>query len=297
MTESAPPETIAMCWINGRILPAAEACVPVHDHGLLYGDGVFEGIRFYHRHAFRLDAHLQRLADSARALALTLPLSQAELAAAVAAVIAAYASENGYLRLVVTRGPGSLGIDPRRCPVPTVFIIADRLEMVSPAVRTQGVRLITAATRSLPADGLDPRIKSLNYLNRILARIEANQAGADEAILLNAAGRISEGTADNLFIVRDGVLLTPPCSEGALAGITRGVIMTLTEEAGVVVREQALAPYDLYNAEEAFLTGTGAELIPVREADGRVLTSCPGPVYQDLQRRFEALVNAETKTH
>lgn len=293
MTESNTPESIALCWLNGRILPAAEACVPVHDHGLLYGDGVFEGIRFYHRHAFRLDAHLQRLRDSARALALTLPLSQAELAAAVAAVIAAYASEHGYLRLVVTRGPGSLGIDPRRCLTPTVFIIADRLEMVSPAVRAQGVRLITAATRSLPADGLDPRIKSLNYLNRILARIEANRAGVDEAILLNAAGRISEGTADNLFIVRDGVLHTPPCSEGALAGITRNVIMTLAGDAGVAVREQALAPYDLYNAEEAFLTGTGAELIPVREADGRVLACCPGPVYQDLQRRFTALVQAE----
>jgi branched-chain amino acid aminotransferase len=282
----------AVCWLNGRIVPPSEARISVFDHGLLYGDGVFEGIRFYRRQLFKLDAHLERLVDSARAICLDLPYTLAELAAAVRQTMAASALDNGYLRVVVTRGEGPLGIDPSRCASPSLFIIADQLRMIDAATRERGARLIIAATRRLPPDGLDPRIKSLNYLNHILARIEANQVGADEAILLNASGRVAEGTADNVFIVRRGQLLTPPPVEGALAGITREVVLELARSAGLVALETPLAPYDLYTADECFLTGTGAELIPVLQVDGRRMGACPGPVYRDLSARFQALVAA-----
>jgi len=280
----------AVCWLNGRIVPLRDARVSVFDHGLLYGDGVFEGIRFYRRQPFRLEAHLDRLFDSARAIALALPYTRDELGTAIAATVAAFPGEDGYLRVVATRGVGPLGIDPKPCTQPGLFIIADQLSMVSRETRERGARLIIAATRRLPPDGLDPRIKSLNYLNHILARIEANHAGADEAILLNAAGRVTEGTADNLFVVRRGRLLTPPPVEGALQGITREVVLELAREAGIDAAEAPLAPYDLYTADECFLTGTGAELIPVAQVDGRPMAACPGPVYRELERRFKALV-------
>lgn len=286
----------AVCWLNGRLVPLAEARISVFDHGLLYGDGVFEGIRFYRRRPFKLAAHLERLFDSARAIALDLPFGEAEVTAAVMATVAAYAGEDGYLRLVATRGEGALGIDPRNCARPSLFVIADRLSMVPDAVRQRGARVVVAATRRLPPDGLDPRIKSLNYLNHILARMEANRAGADEAILLNGAGRVAEGTADNVFIVRHGRLLTPPPVEGALAGITRATVLELAETAGVPHAELPLAPYDLYTADECFLTGTGAELIPVAEVDGRAMASCPGPVYRELSERFAALVTGAAAT-
>ncbi|MCC5809051.1 MAG: branched-chain-amino-acid transaminase [Ectothiorhodospiraceae bacterium] len=280
----------ALCWMNGELMPASRARISVFDHGLLYGDGVFEGIRFYDGHPFRLQEHLQRLVLSTRALALRILYDNHELTEAVHDIIAACTFGSGYLRLVVTRGPGALGLDPASCPRPEVFIIADRLRLVDEQVLERGARLIIASTRRLPADGLDPRIKSLNYLNHILARIEANHAGADEAILLNGAGRVAEGTADNVFIVRHGVLLTPPPVEGALAGITRQVVLELAQEAGIPVRETPLAPYDLYTADECFLTGTAAELIPVASIDGRALPRCPGMLYRDLQQRFSALV-------
>lgn len=283
----------AVCWLDGRLVPPGEARISVFDHGLLYGDGVFEGIRFYRRRPFKLRAHLERLFDSARAIALDLPFGPEAVAAAVAETVAAFPDEDGYLRVVATRGVGALGIDPKNCTRPSLFIIADELTMVPGPVREQGARLIIAATRRLPPDGLDPRIKSLNYLNHILARIEANQAGADEAILLNGAGRVAEGTADNVFIVRHGRLLTPPTVEGALAGITRETVLELAGQAGIPALETALAPYDLYTADECFLTGTGAELIPVAEVDGRRMTACPGPVFRDLARRYTALVAGE----
>lgn len=286
----------ALCWLNGRILPAAEARVSVFDHGLLYGDGVFEGIRFYNGQAFRLEAHLRRLEDSARAIGLALPPDRGQLVRAVAETVAAFPEEDGYLRLVVTRGTGPLGLDPGACGSPTVFIIADHLQLVSRATRTRGARVIIAATRRLPADGLDARIKSLNYLNHILARMEANHAGADEALLLNHQGRIAEGSADNLFLARDGVLLTPPCSEGALEGITRACILELAAGLGIPAREAPLTPYDLYTADEAFLTGTGAELIPVSEADGRPLPHCPGGLFRRLEEAFAELVRRESGT-
>lgn len=276
----------AMCWINGRIVPLQQASVPVTDHGLLYGDGIFEGIRIYHGRAFRLRQHLDRLCLSARALALKIPYDNDELTLAINELLAAFGSETGYLRLTVTRGSGALGLNPAGCGRPNVMIIADQLQLISDEQRQQGARLIIAANRRLPPDGLDPRIKSLNYLNPILAKLEANCAGVDEALLLNSQGRIAEGTAENVFLVRNGIIATPPCSEGALQGITRQLVLESAVAAGIAVQETPLAAYDAYTADECFLTGTGAELIPVREIDGRAMTFCPGPVFQALQRYF-----------
>lgn len=282
-----------VCWLNGKLVAPEQATISVFDHGLLYGDGVFEGIRFYNGKAFRLHAHLERLFLSARAIALDIPYSIAALTGAVVDTIAAAPELNGYLRLVVTRGPGPLGIDPSRCHSPQVFVIADRLQLVSERVRHEGAKVIIAATRRLGADGLDPRIKSLNYLNHILARMEATHAGADEAILLNNAGRIAEGSADNIFIVKKGELLTPPVIEGALDGITRQVVLELAQTLEINAREIPLAPYDLFTADECFLTGTGAELIPVGHVDGRALPACPGPVYQRLSAAFRQVVSQD----
>ena len=284
----------AVCWLNGALMSAHAARVPVLDHGLLYGDGVFEGIRFYRGKPFRLDAHLDRLHRSASAMRLTLPYDRETFAAAVAATIAAYGRPDGYLRLVVTRGAGRLGLDPASCRQPNVIIIADELALVSESVRARGARVVIASTRRIAPDALDPRIKSLNYLNHILARIEATNAGADEAILLNARGHVAEGTADNVFAVRDGVLLTPPVTDGALAGITRAAVIELAETSGIPWAERSLGAFDLYTAEECFLTGTGAELIPVREVDGRALGTCPGPVFRRLLAAFHGLVERES---
>jgi branched-chain amino acid aminotransferase len=280
----------ALCWLNGAITDAANAAVSVLDHGLLYGDGVFEGLRFYRRRVFRLTEHLRRLRYSAQAIGLSLPLDDDALIAAIDALIAAFAADDGYLRLVVTRGVGPLGLDPSRCGTPTVFIVADVLSLLSTEKRQRGARLITASTRRLGPDGLDPRIKSLNYLNHILARIEANHAGADEAILLNGQGRVAEASSENIFVVRDGILLTPPVIDGALDGITRKVVIEIAAHINIECRESSLAPYDLYNADECFLTGTGAELIAVREIDGRLLQQCPGPIFQRLQQAFNSCV-------
>ena len=257
----------ALCWIDGSILAAAEARVSVFDHGLLYGDGVFEGLRFYHGKTFMLDAHLERLQQSASAIGLVLPCDLAQIGQAIADLIESYHRADGYLRLVVTRGAGSLGIDPRSCERPLLFIIADELRVMDVTDPAAGVSLHVAATRRLPAACLDPRIKSLNYLNNILARIEANRAGADEALLLNLDGCVSEGSVDNLFIVDGGRLKTPPLADGLLAGITRQVVIEVARSVGIDCDESSLLPSDLYAADECFLTGTGAELIPVRRID------------------------------
>ncbi len=281
-----------VCWIDGAIVPLHAARIPVTDHGLLYGDGVFEGIRYYNGKPFGLDAHLQRLADSARAIALSLPEPLPRIAAIVQDVIAASGTADGYLRLVVTRGPGPLGIDPALCRQPGLFVIAAPLALVPEERREQGVSVIIAATRRLPPDGLDPRIKSLNYLNHILARIEANRAGADEAVLLNSQGHVTEGSADNLFMVKGDCLLTPPVIDGALDGITRSWVMARARELGILAAERSLSAFDLHTADECFLTGTGAELIPVRDIDGRELPACPGPVFRKLAAAFREAVGA-----
>ncbi len=283
-------------WLNGRILPAAEAVLPLTDHGLLYGDGVFEGIRFYNQTPFRLQPHLRRLELSARALMLDLPYSREAMSAAVSEAIEAFGEADGYIRLVVTRGSGSLGLDPTHCERPNLFLIADRISLTEAQQRRQGIRLITASTRRPGPTVLDPRIKSLNYLNNILGKLEARQAGADEALLLNERGYVVEGTAENLFIVRSGVLQTPPVSDGALDGITRGVVLELAREAGLEARERSLTPYDVHTADECFLCGTGAELLPVRSVDGRTLPDCPGPVSRRLQCAFDRLIQSETTT-
>jgi len=285
----------AQCWINGRLMPGSEASISVFDHGLLYGDGVFEGIRFYQGKAFRLQEHLQRLMDSAAAIRLTVPCAQEALTEAVDDIIAAFAEPEGYIRLIVTRGAGPLGLNPEPCTHPNVILIADCLSMIDERQRRQGVRLIVASTRRLPADGLDGRIKSLNYLNNVLARMEAGQAGADEAVLLNQNGYVAEGSAENIFIVRNNHLFTPQPTDGALQGVTRGVVMALAVGDGLPVTACALTPYDLYTADECFLTGTGAELIPVREVDGRPLSHCPGPVFSRLAEAFVDRVARETQ--
>ncbi len=283
-----------ICWIDGKIVALDQATIPVTDHGLLYGDGIFEGIRFYRRKPFLLGEHLDRLRRSARAIALEYPWQDDALASIIEQLVARFHQPDGYIRLLITRGSGPLGINPASCDAPRLIVIADSLEMVSATHRRKGVKLITAATRRLPPNGLDPRIKSLNYLNHILARIEANAAGADEAILLNGEGHVAEGTADNIFIARDGLLLTPPPTDGALDGVTRRVVMRLAAGNGIDVKEATLASYDLYTADECFLTGTGAELIPVREINGRELPACPGPLFQNCQRLFEEFIAAET---
>lgn len=286
--------TQSLCWQHGRIIDANAATVSVLDHGLLYGDGVFEGIRFYRRKPFRLGAHLQRLVDSARAIGLSIPMAAEEIRDAIEQLIAEFSDDDGYLRLVVTRGVGPMGVDPSRCNNPQLFIVASTLQLISPERRRAGAAVIIASTRRLGADGLDPRIKSLNYLNHILARMEANHAGADEAILLNGAGRVAEGSADNVFVVKHDALITPPVTEGALDGITRGVVIELARELNIPVREIPIAPYDLYTADECFLTGTGAELIPVREVDGRAMTRCPGPLFERINSAFQQCIERET---
>ncbi len=283
-----------VCWIDGQLLKPAEARISVFDHGLLYGDGIFEGIRFYNGQPFMLAEHLIRLNDSARALAITIPYSDAQLGEAIKQVISTANSRDGYLRLVITRGVGSLGIDPASCQHPSTIIIASPLAMVSAQTRRQGLKLIIAGIRRMAVDVLDARIKSLNYLNNILARMQANTAGADEAVLLNAAGYIAEGSADNIFIVKNDCLYTPPVSEGALAGVTRHIVMQLAAASGITVKEERLAPYDLYTADECFLTGTGAELLPVREIDGRTMQACPGAMFNLLEQAFQQFIKDET---
>jgi branched-chain amino acid aminotransferase len=284
----------SICWVNGDIVSASDAKISVFDHGFLYGDGVFEGIRFYQKKIFRLPLHLKRLQRSACALQLDIPLNCEELIIAVNKTVIASPLKNGYLRLIVTRGVGALGINPATCENPSVLILADQLHVVSEQQRKNGIRAIIASTRRPTPDRLDPRIKSLNYMNSILARMEANYAGVEEAILLNDRGNVAEGTADNIFTVQDGQLLTPLVTEGALAGITRDTILELAVQLGIPAKQTVLTPYDLYTADECFLTGTGAKLIPVREIDGRKIQSCPGNIYQQLSVAFTELVSRET---
>jgi branched-chain amino acid aminotransferase len=278
-------------WMNGRLVDAADARVSIFDHGLLYGDGIFEGIRFYGGRVFRREAHLERLERSAAAIELALPHSRDELRSALAAVIDRAGVPDGYVRLVVTRGEGDLGLDPRSCVRSTTFLAAAPLRVFA---GDAGVAVVVASTRQAGPDVVDPRIKSLNYLNRLLARLEAIRAGADEAIMLNARGLVAEGTTDNVFIVRNGTLLSPPASDGALEGITREVVLELARELGIPAREESLGTYDLRVADEVILVGTSAGLVAVRSVDGRALASCPGPVFRRIEPAFEALVRRES---
>ena len=278
-------------FMNDRLVPEEEAKVSVFDHGLLYGDGVFEGLRSYSGRVFRLDSHLDRLWASARAIALEIPLAKDVVAKAVNDTLAANKLVDGYVRLVVTRGAGSLGLDPNRTKNPQVIVIADTISLYPREFYEKGLRIVTAATQRVHSAALSPRIKSLNYLNNIMAKLEGLQAGCVEALMLNHKGEVAECTGDNVFVIRSGSLLTPPPDAGILEGITRGAVMDLAHAAGIACHEATLTRYDLYTADECFLTGTAAEVIPVVEIDGRKVGSgTPGPITARLTADFHTLV-------
>ena len=277
-------------YIDGKFYDEQSAKISVFDHGLLYGDGVFEGIRIYNGRVFRLKEHIDRLFYSAKAILLTLPMSHADLMRATVETCRENGLRDGYIRLVVTRGIGTLGLNPNRCKNPTVIIIAGKIQLYPAELYERGMDIVTVATTRNLHNAVNPAIKSLNYLNNILAKIEANTAGVEEAIMLNSEGYVAECTGDNLFIVKGKTVQTPPLSAGALYGITRGVCMDLARESGLTVSEPNLTRYDLFNADECFLTGTGAEVIPVVKIDGRVIgTGTPGPVTKDLITKYHAL--------
>jgi branched-chain amino acid aminotransferase len=280
-------------FMNDRLVPESEARVSVFDHGLLYGDGVFEGLRSYAGRVFRLDAHLDRLYASARAILLEIPAPKEAIARAVMDTLAANGLTDGYVRLLVTRGAGSLGLDPNKTRDPQVIVIADQIALYPREFYEKGLRIVTAATQRTHSAALSPRIKSLNYLNNIMAKLEGLQAGCVEALMLNPKGEVAECTGDNIFVVRSGRLLTPPPDAGILEGITRGAVMELAHAAGIDCREATLVRHDLYTADECFLTGTAAEVIPVVEIDGRRIGhGAPGPVTAHLTADFHALVRA-----
>jgi branched-chain amino acid aminotransferase len=277
-------------YIDGKFYDQEQAKISVFDHGLLYGDGVFEGIRAYNGRVFKLREHIDRLFCSAKAILLTLPMSHEALMSAVVEACRKNNLRDGYVRLVVTRGVGGLGLNPRSCKNPSVIIIADKIQLYSPALYEKGLEIITVPTTRNLHSALNPAIKSLNYLNNILAKIEASNGGCEEAVMLNQEGFVAECTGDNIFIVKAGRMATPPLSAGALYGITRGVVMELATAAGIQVGEPNLTRYDLFNADECFLTGTGAELIPVVKIDGRVIgDGHPGPITKDLVTRYRQL--------
>jgi branched-chain amino acid aminotransferase len=277
-------------FIDGKYCDERDAKISVFDHGLLYGDGIFEGIRAYNGRVFKLKEHIDRLFCSARSILLKVPMAHADIIAAIVETCRRNRIRDGYIRLVVTRGVGTLGLNPNRCKNPSVIIIAGKMQLYSPELYQRGMDIVTVATTRNLHSALNPAIKSLNYLNNILAKIEANNAGCEEAIMLNAGGFVAECTGDNIFIVKGKRLLTPPLSAGALYGITRQVVMELATQSGLTVGEPDLTRYDLFNADECFLTGTGAEVVPVVKIDGRVVgTGKPGPVTESLVAQYHAL--------
>ena len=277
-------------YLNGQIVPQEEAKVSVFDHGLLYGDGVFEGIRAYNGKIFTLQEHLDRLYASAGAISLTIPISKAEMGDAIKNTMAANNLTDSYIRLVVTRGVGKLGLDPNKCARPQIIIITDTIELYSKALYEKGLDIVTVTTIRNHFSALDPKIKSLNYLNNILAKIESIRAGAGEALMLNKDGYVAECAGDNIFIVKDNALITPPASAGILIGITRNLVMKLAADMGIAVKEELMTRCDLYVADECFLTGTAAEIIPVVTIDGRVVGSGkPGKVTQALLKKYRDL--------
>ncbi|MEX2382888.1 MAG: branched-chain-amino-acid transaminase [Opitutales bacterium] len=281
-------------FLDGKFVEKADAKVSVFDHGLLYGDGIFEGIRLYEGCVFRLDAHLERLEYSAKALLLNLPMSRAEIAEAVCETCRQNNLTDGYIRLVVTRGVGNLGLTPQSCPRPTIFIIADSIELYPKKFYEQGLEIVTVPTRRINSAALNPAIKSLNYLNNIFARIEAAQAGAVESIMLNDQGFVAECSGDNIFIVQKGKLYTPHVSCGALKGITRDAVFAIAEELGVTIVEGNLTRYDMWIAEECFLTGTAAEVAPVVSIDQRPIGNGePGVITQRFLDAFHSRVRTE----
>ncbi len=276
-----------LVWIDGQRVPLDQAKISVFDHGLLYGDGVFEGLRQYNGRIFRVQEHLDRLFDSARAIRLEIPYSPSELLRAMEETLTANGLRESYIRLVVTRGVGLLGISPASCQRPSVFIITDTIQMYSAELYRTGMAIITASTVRTAPNALSPKIKSLNYLNNILAKWEAIDAGVPEAVMLNHLGYVCECTGDNIFIVRRGTLMTPPPESGLLMGITRGVVLELADKAGILTQQTNLLRSDLYTADECFLTGSGAEVIAVTSIDQRPIGSGKvGPVTEQLSAAF-----------
>jgi branched-chain amino acid aminotransferase len=277
-------------YISGKFFPQEDAKISVFDHGLLYGDGVFEGLRSYGGNVFRLREHVKRLYESAQAIWLKVPISQEEMCSAVNEAVRLNKIDDGYVRLVVTRGAGTLGLDPNRCSNPQVIVIADAIALYPPELYEKGLEIVTVSVQRMSPAALNPRIKSLNYLNNILAKIEGLQAGCIEALMLNQKGEVAECTGDNVFLVRGGVLYTPPLEAGILAGITRDAVIEIARGAGIEVRESPLTKHDVYIADECFLTGTAAEVVPVVKVDSRTIgTGKPGPMTRDLEKRFKKL--------
>lgn len=284
----------ALVWLDGKWSDRDGATVSVYDHGLLYGDGVFEGTRAYGGKIFRLAEHLDRLYDSAQAILLTIPMSKQEMAAVTEEAVRRSGLKEAYLRHIITRGVGDLGLDPRKCPKPSVIIIVDTIRLYPAEVYEKGLRVVTAGTPIPHREALSPRVKSLNYLPHILAKIEAIQAGADDALMLDSTGSVAEGSGTNLFVVKQGRIRTPPAYAGILRGVTRDAVIELAAAAGYDVREEPINRYDVYTADEAFFTGTAAEILCMRELDGRVIgTGKEGPVTRDLRTRFHAMVRGD----
>ncbi len=278
-------------WIDGHFYSKEEAKISVFDHGLLYGDGLFEGIRIYGGKIFRLKEHLERLFDGAKAIALSLPYSLEEIAAAVEESRRVNEKQEGYIRLMATRGVGDLGISPYLCPRPSLLIIVDDISLYPAELYQQGIPIVTASSRRIGLDAFDVRVKSLNYLNNVLAKIEARQAGCLEAVMLNSAGYVCECTGDNIFIVKGGTLLSPNPSDSLLDGITRRTVFELAAGEGIEAKATALTRYDLYTADECFLTGTGAQIMPVKSVDGRLIgVGKPGVLSLRLMAAFDAFV-------
>lgn len=280
-------------YLNGELVPQEEAKISVYDHGLLYGDGVFEGIRSYGGKVFRMQEHVERLFDSAKAIWLDIGMSHEAMAEAIQSTVDANGITDGYVRAIVTRGSGTLGLDPRLCKTPQVIVIADSISLYPAEYYEQGLEIITSSViRNHPA-ALSPRIKSLNYLNNILAKIEGIQAGCIEALMLNHKGEVAECTGDNLFLVKRGELFTPPLDAGILDGVTRNAVLELAHDAEITTHESALTKHDVYIADECFLTGTAAEVIPVVKVDSREIgNGNPGPVTQNLFDRFHKLTRS-----
>ncbi len=278
-------------YIDGKLYDKENAKISVFDHGLLYGDGVFEGIRMYNGKIFKCVEHIDRLFESARAIGIRIPMSKKEVIKAMEDTLKANDLKDGYVRLLVTRGIGDLGLDPKLCEMPSVIIIADKIQLYPPEIYEKGLELITAATPRNHQEALSPRIKSLNYLNNIMAKMEGHQANVREVVMLNLDGYVCECSADNILLVKNGVLKTPPASAGILKGITRDTIMEIAQESGTEVREENITRFDLYVADEVFLCGTAAELIAAVKIDGRVINDGkPGPVFKELLGKFRELV-------
>ena len=280
-----------LVYIDGKYYPKSQAKISVYDHGLLYGDGVFEGIRAYNGVVFKLREHIDRLYRSARVIMLEIPLTKEEMINAVLETLRKNNLHDAYIRLIVTRGVGDLGLDPRKCPKPTVIIITDVIKLHSKEAKEKGIRALIVWVKRDPVDATSHEVKSLNYMNSILGKIEANVAGFDEAICLDKNGHISEGIAENIFIVKNGKIITPPTSTGALVGITRDVIMKLAEKLGYKAVEANITPTDLFTADEAFFTGTAAEVVPIVEVNKRKIgDGKPGPITKRLMQEFEKVV-------